>query len=57
MNFARLHALLKIASLSAQDILQYPSVQLLVDRVRAARGDFELTEADAANCRKNLPAA
>lgn len=35
------------SSLSAQDILQYPSVQLLVDRVRAMRSDFELTEADA----------
>jgi predicted ATPase/DNA-binding winged helix-turn-helix (wHTH) protein len=35
------------SSLSAQDSLQYPSVQLLVDRVRAVRSDFELTEADA----------
>jgi predicted ATPase/DNA-binding winged helix-turn-helix (wHTH) protein len=34
-------------SLSAQDALQYPAVQLLVDRVRAARGDFELVDADA----------
>ena len=35
------------SSLSAHDALQYPSVQLLVDRVRAMRSDFELTEADA----------
>src|SRR6266436_2053619 len=34
-------------SLSAQDALQYPAVQLLVDRVRAVRGDFELVDADA----------
>ena len=33
--------------LSARDALQYPAVQLLVDRVRAVRGDFELTDADA----------
>jgi predicted ATPase/DNA-binding winged helix-turn-helix (wHTH) protein len=33
--------------LSARDTLQYPSVQLLVDRVRAVRSDFELTDADA----------
>jgi predicted ATPase/DNA-binding winged helix-turn-helix (wHTH) protein len=33
--------------LSARDVLQYPSVQLLVDRVRAVRGDFELADADA----------
>jgi predicted ATPase/DNA-binding winged helix-turn-helix (wHTH) protein len=33
--------------LSARDVLQYPSVQLLVDRVRAVRSDFELTDADA----------
>ncbi|MET3996367.1 putative ATPase/DNA-binding winged helix-turn-helix (wHTH) protein [Bradyrhizobium sp. S3.9.2] len=32
---------------SAHDVLQYPAVQLLVDRVRAVRGDFELTDADA----------
>jgi predicted ATPase/DNA-binding winged helix-turn-helix (wHTH) protein len=35
------------SSLSAQEVLQYPSVQLLVDRVRAVLSDFELTEADA----------
>jgi predicted ATPase/DNA-binding winged helix-turn-helix (wHTH) protein len=35
------------SSLSAHDTLQYPSVQLLVDRVRAVRSNFELTEADA----------
>jgi predicted ATPase/DNA-binding winged helix-turn-helix (wHTH) protein len=35
------------SSLSARDALQYPSVQLLVDRVRAVRSDFELTDADA----------
>ena len=34
-------------SLSAHDVLQYPAVQLLVDRVRAVRGDFELADADA----------
>jgi predicted ATPase/DNA-binding winged helix-turn-helix (wHTH) protein len=34
-------------SLSARDALQYPAVQLLVDRVRAVRGDFELFDADA----------
>jgi predicted ATPase/DNA-binding winged helix-turn-helix (wHTH) protein len=34
-------------SLSARDALQYPSVQLLVDRVRAVRSDFKLTDADA----------
>jgi predicted ATPase len=34
-------------SLSAHDALQYPAVQLLVDRVRAVRGDFELVDADA----------
>jgi len=35
------------SDLSAHDVLQYPSVQLLVDRVRAVRSDFELTDADA----------
>ncbi|SDN12812.1 winged helix-turn-helix domain-containing protein [Afipia sp. GAS231] len=35
------------SSLSARDALQYPSVQLLVDRVRAVRSDFVLTDADA----------
>jgi predicted ATPase/DNA-binding winged helix-turn-helix (wHTH) protein len=35
------------SSLSAHDALQYPAVQLLVDRVRAVRGDFELVDADA----------
>ena len=34
-------------NLSARDVLQYPAVQLLVDRVRAVRGDFELVDADA----------
>ena len=34
-------------NLSARDTLQYPSVQLLVDRVRAVRSDFELSDADA----------
>jgi predicted ATPase len=33
--------------LSAYDALQYPAVQLLVDRMRAVRGDFELVDADA----------
>ena len=32
---------------SAHDVLQYPAVQLLVDRVRTVRGDFELVDADA----------
>jgi predicted ATPase/DNA-binding winged helix-turn-helix (wHTH) protein len=32
---------------SARDVLQYPAVQLLVDRVRAVRGHFELTDNDA----------
>src|SRR4030081_1407323 len=35
------------SSLSAHDALQYPAVQLLVDRVRTVRGDFELVDADA----------
>jgi predicted ATPase/DNA-binding winged helix-turn-helix (wHTH) protein len=35
------------SSLSALDALQYPSVQLLVDRARAVRSDFELADADA----------
>jgi predicted ATPase/DNA-binding winged helix-turn-helix (wHTH) protein len=35
------------SGLSARDALQYPSVQLLVGRVRAVRSDFELTDADA----------
>jgi predicted ATPase/DNA-binding winged helix-turn-helix (wHTH) protein len=34
-------------SLSAHDVLQYPAVQLLVDRVRAVRSDFELADAHA----------
>jgi predicted ATPase/DNA-binding winged helix-turn-helix (wHTH) protein len=34
-------------SLSAHDALQYPAVQLLVDRVRATRANFDLIEADA----------
>jgi predicted ATPase/DNA-binding winged helix-turn-helix (wHTH) protein len=34
-------------SLSAHDTLQYPAVQLLIDRVRAVQGDFELVDADA----------
>ncbi|MET4198669.1 winged helix-turn-helix domain-containing protein [Bradyrhizobium sp. LA6.12] len=33
--------------LSAHDVMQYPAVQLLVDRARAVRGDFELTDTDA----------
>jgi predicted ATPase/DNA-binding winged helix-turn-helix (wHTH) protein len=33
--------------LSAHDVLQYPAVQLLVDRARAVRDDFELADADA----------
>ncbi|SIO27673.1 Predicted ATPase [Bradyrhizobium erythrophlei] len=33
--------------LSANDVLQYPAVQLLVNRVRAVRGDFELVDTDA----------
>ena len=35
------------SSLSAREALQYPAVQLLVDCVRAVRGDFELVDADA----------
>ena len=35
------------SGLSAHDALQYPAVQLLVDRVRTVRGDFELVDADA----------
>jgi len=35
------------SNVSAHDVLQYPAVQLLVDRVRAVRGDFQLTDADA----------
>jgi predicted ATPase/DNA-binding winged helix-turn-helix (wHTH) protein len=35
------------SSLSAHDALQYPAVQLLVDRMRAVGGDFELVDADA----------
>ena len=38
--------------LSARDALQYPAVQLLVDRVRAVRGDFELADADAPTAAK-----
>jgi predicted ATPase/DNA-binding winged helix-turn-helix (wHTH) protein len=34
--------------LLARDALQYPAIQLLVDRVRAVRSDFELVDADAA---------
>jgi predicted ATPase len=34
-------------SASAREALQYPAVQLLVDCVRAVRGDFELVDADA----------
>src|SRR5258705_4387969 len=34
------------SSLSAHDVLRYPAVQLLVDRVRSVRGDFELVDAD-----------
>jgi predicted ATPase/DNA-binding winged helix-turn-helix (wHTH) protein len=35
------------SNLSAHDALQYPAVQLLVDRVRAVRCDFELVDPDA----------
>jgi predicted ATPase/DNA-binding winged helix-turn-helix (wHTH) protein len=35
------------SNLSAQDVMLYPSVQLLVDRVRVLKGNFELTNADA----------
>jgi predicted ATPase/DNA-binding winged helix-turn-helix (wHTH) protein len=35
------------SSLSVRDVLQYPAVQLLVDRARAVRGDFELVDTDA----------
>jgi predicted ATPase len=47
------HELSELASppedggLSAHDVLHYPAVQLLVDRVRAMRGDFELVDAEA----------
>jgi predicted ATPase/DNA-binding winged helix-turn-helix (wHTH) protein len=47
------HELLALAcppedsNLLAEDALQYPAVQLLVDRVRAVRSDFELGDADA----------
>ena len=34
-------------NMSAHDVLQYPAIQLLVDRVRAVRGDFELGDMDA----------
>ena len=34
-------------TLLARDALLYPAVQLLVDRARALRGDFKLTDADA----------
>ncbi|KJC46707.1 hypothetical protein UP09_11825 [Bradyrhizobium sp. LTSP885] len=39
-------------SLSARVALQYPSIQLLVDRVRAVRSDFELTDPDAPTAAK-----
>jgi len=35
------------AGVSAKEALQYPAVQLLVDRVRAVRGHFELADSDA----------
>jgi predicted ATPase len=35
------------SNLSAPDVMLYPSVQLLIDRVRAVQGNFELTDADA----------
>lgn len=35
------------STMSAHHVLQYSAVQLLVERVRAVRGDFELTDADA----------
>jgi predicted ATPase/DNA-binding winged helix-turn-helix (wHTH) protein len=35
------------AEASAKSVLQYPAVQLLVDRVRAVRGHFELSDNDA----------
>jgi predicted ATPase/DNA-binding winged helix-turn-helix (wHTH) protein len=35
------------SSLSALDALQYPAVQLLIDRVRAVRGGFDLLDANA----------
>src|SRR5258707_9306129 len=35
------------SSVSARDVLQYPAVQLLLDRVRAVQGDCELVDADA----------
>jgi predicted ATPase/DNA-binding winged helix-turn-helix (wHTH) protein len=35
------------SGVSAHDVMQYPAVQLLVDRVRAVRSDFELVDADA----------
>jgi predicted ATPase len=35
------------AEASARDVLQYPAAQLLVDRVRAVRGHFELADNDA----------
>jgi predicted ATPase/DNA-binding winged helix-turn-helix (wHTH) protein len=34
-------------AISASRALEYPAVQLLVDRVRAVRGQFELADADA----------
>jgi len=35
------------AAAPAREVLQYPAVQLLVDRVRAVQGHFELTDSDA----------
>jgi predicted ATPase len=35
------------SGLSADDALQYPAVQLLVERARAVRGDFDLVDSDA----------
>jgi hypothetical protein len=46
MNFARLHALLKIAVCRRTTPCNIPLFKL-VDRVRAVLSDFELTEADA----------
>ena len=37
----------ELGNFSAHDAMQYPAVQLLVDRVRAVRGNFVLADADA----------
>ena len=57
MSSVRLNALRKITACRLATACKYPAVQLLVDRVRAGRGDCGLVDADAPIAATISPAA